>query len=247
MLIMSGCAQALKAEDIYKKSIEAGKNLNSMHMDMQMKMALEQDGNKMNVDSDINADVITKPETAFDMKMKMDSLGQKADMQMVLSKDGLFVKDPTGNWTKLPKEQMDQILTESLKESYDPAKQFEQLQQFVSDFQMTESGDAYTFKLDANGEKFKQFVMDEVKKQLESQMQGQEGVDMGAVLKDMKINTVTYTLEIDKKTFNPRAFAMTMNLEIAVMGQTVKMDMDVKSSFSKFNEIKEIKTPEGAK
>jgi len=209
-----------------------------------MKMNMAAGGEKSDIDSKISADVINSPEVAMDMKMKMTNAGtDMMDMQMVLTKDGLYVNAPGAGWTALPKEQADQMLTGSLQESIEPAKQIEQLKEFASDFSLTESGDAYTLKLSAKGDKFQKFLQEEVKKQLA----GQEAAGDAIALESLKFNQVEYTIVIDKKTGFPKNLDAIMDFEMSEQGQTVTMKIDLKSTFSKFNEIKEIKAPEGAK
>jgi len=245
VLVLSGCStEQLKAADVYKKTAEASQKMESFNMDMDMKMNMEAGTEKMDFDTKIAADVIMKPEMQMDMKMDISVLDQKVNMQMVLVKDGFYLKDQTGNWTKLPKEQVDQIMGNSMKEQYDPSAQIEQLKEFADDFSMTETDDAYTLKLTATGDKFKKFMQEEVKKQLSSQ---QAFSGMTADMPEVTFNKAEYTYVIDKKTYNPKAVDMIMDAEFTIEGEKVHMIMDMKSKYNKINEVKEIKVPEGVK
>jgi hypothetical protein len=120
----------------------------------------------------------------------------------------------------------------------------EQLKEFAEDFTMTESDDAYTLKLTATGDKFKKFMQDQVKKQLASQ-QALSG--MTENMPEVTFNKAEYTFVIDKKTYNSKAVDMIVDAEFTAEGEKVRMVMDMKSKFDKYNEVKEIKLPEGAK
>ncbi|TCZ75779.1 hypothetical protein E0485_15465 [Paenibacillus albiflavus] len=243
-LVLSGCsAEQLKAAEVYKKTQEASQKLDSFGMDMDMKMNMAAGTDKMDMNTAVNASIIMKPDLQMDMLMDLNMAGQQVKMQMVLVKDGLFVKDPSNAWTQMPKEQVD-LMMGSSKEQYDPSAQLDQLKQFADDFSMTESSEAYTLKLEATGEKFKKFMQEEMKKQLASQQ------NMGALAENMPeftFNKAEYVFVIDKKTFNPKEVNMVLDAEFTVEGQKVQMNIDMKATYNKFNEIKEIKLPEGAK
>lgn len=243
-LVLTGCsAEQLKAADVYKKSLEASQKLESLGMDMTMKMNMAVGADKVDLDSTIAADVIMKPELQMDMKMDVSMLGQQVKMQMVLVKDGFYMMDPAGNWAQMPKEQAD-LMIGSTKDQIDPAAQMNQLKEFAEDFTMTETDSDYTLKLTATGDKFKKFMQDQVKKQLSSQ-QALSG--MAGDMPDVTFNKAEYTLVIDKKTYNSKAVDMILDAEFTAEGEKVSMVMDMKSKFNKYNEVKEIKVPEGAK
>ncbi|WP_040949719.1 DUF6612 family protein [Gorillibacterium massiliense] len=243
--MLSGCTkeQSEKAADVYAKTLEASNKLESFAMDMTMNMQIAQGSDKIATDSKITSNMIVKPEIQMDMNMETSAQGQNVKMQLVLNKDGFYMQDQTGKWQTLPKDQIDQVMSSVKQEQNNPADQLEKLKQFVDDFSVKESGDSYTLSLSAKGDKFKSFVEEQLDKQLASQP------GMAAALNgekpEYKFNKVEYTFVLDKQTYNPKELDMVMDAEITIKGETVGMVIDMKSQFNKFNEITEIKTPEG--
>lgn len=246
MFILSGCAaEAKNTSEVFAKMQEASQSLNGFAMEMQMNANMDQAGNQVQFITSIDGEMLMKPELAFDLKVKLDMLGQEMDTQLVLAKDGFFTKGPDGNWTQVPKEQADLMIGKALSSQYDPNQQIEELEQFVDDFSMTQTKDAYILKISAVGEKFEQFMQEQVKKQLGAQ---NELLDMiGGFLEDYTIHKAEYTLVIDKKTYYLKGLDLMLDFDFKLLGQEVKVKSDTKSNYSKFNEITEIKLPEGVK
>lgn len=246
LFILSGCAaEAKNASEVFAKMQEASQSLHGFAMEMQMNANMEQAGEQLQFITSLDGEMLMKPELAFDLKMKLDMLGQEMDTQMVLVKERFYMKQPDGNWTQVPQEQANLMIDKALSSQYDPNQQIEELEEFVEDFSMTQTKDAYILRMTAVGEKFEQFMEEQVKKQLGSQ---NELFDMvGGLIKDYTIHKGEYTLVIEKKTYYLKSLDLILDFDFKLLGQEVKVKSDTKSTYSKFNEITEIKLPEGAK
>ncbi|GAA3406297.1 DUF6612 family protein [Paenibacillus hodogayensis] len=232
------------ASDVFAKTLEASAKLESYAVSMNSKQNIDQNGTKMDIVSKIDMDIVMKPQMSFKQVMSMNSAGQDMKMESYFTKDGFVMKDPTsGQWMKLPKEQMDLVLSQMSEEQLDPAKQMEKLKQFANDFTMTESGGDYKVTLLANGDKFNDFIKSELKGLGD---QGALGGAVGDSMAGMKVTKMEYTFTVDKKTYNPKAILMNMDLEMDVQGQKVRMSQQMDGTYSNYNGIKEIVVPKEA-
>ncbi|GAB2676030.1 DUF6612 family protein [Paenibacillus thermoaerophilus] len=238
----SASPASLSAADIYAKSTEATAKLDSFAVSMNMKQLIDQGGNKLDVDTDIVMDLALKPKAAFKQQMTMKAQGQQLEMELYLIEDGLFLKEPTsGQWARLPAEQLEQVMQGISQEALDPAKQLEKMKPFLNDLAMSESDSHYTIKLSASGDKFNNFL----RKELENNASlGGGGANLGTL--GMNVKKADYTFSIDKKTFYPDTMKIEMDMEMNNQGQPFNISQTMQGEYSKFNEIKEITVPSEA-
>jgi hypothetical protein len=238
-------AKPMAGADVFAKTMEATAKLDSFTVTMNTKQNIDQGATKMDIQSKIDMDVIMKPQMSFKQAMTMNMQGQEMKMDMYMTKDGFFMKESaTGQWMKLPKAQMDQMMSMISDEQLDPSKQFAKLKQFANDFTITESGGDYNVKLSANGEKFNDFIKNEIK--------GSMGNDpaMGEMLTQsmsaMNIKNMEYTFTVDKKTYYPKSMKMNMDLEMDNQGQKMRLVQNIDGTYSNYNSVKEIVVPKEA-
>ena len=239
----SQAPEAKGAAAIYAKSIEGAAKLESFSVSMNIKQNIEQGGNKTDMTSKLDMDVVMKPEQTFKQVMSTNMMGQDIKMEMYFVKDGFFMKDMTsGTWMKLPQEQMNAALQGASEEQLDPSKQLDKLKAFTDDMELTESGDAYTIKLNASGDKFNDFIKNELKNSGNAeQMDALVGAMSG-----MKVNKMAYTFTIDKKNYFPKAMTVDMDMEMDIQGQKISMVQSIDGTYSNYNSVKEIVVPKEA-
>lgn len=232
------------AADIFAKSMEASAKLESFSVSMNTKQSFDQAGNKTDIQSKIDMDVIMKPQMSFKQSVTMNSAGKDVKIEEYLTKDGLYMKDlSSGQWMKIPKEQMDTIMSSISKKQLDPSKQFEKLKQFANDFTLTENSDEYTIKLTANGDKFKEFLKNELK----SAMGDNPGMEqLLQSTSAAKITALDYTFVIDKKTQLMKSLNMNLELEMDVQGQKISMVQHLEGSYANYNGVKPFELPKEA-
>ena len=66
------------------------------------------------------------------------------------------------------------------------------------------------------------------------------------VMGNMKFNKVEYELFIDKETFYLNALNMVTDMDTEVEGQKMNMHLDMESTYSDYNGVKNIKIPKEA-
>lgn len=140
---------------------------------------------------------------------------------------------------KLPSELSSQILQMSEGQT-NPSEQLNQLKQFVDDFEFKQDEKSYILTLKASGEKFDQFLKDNVKATMPPDMQDE------AAMSDVTFNQVDYELFIDKETFYLTALNMVTDMDTDVNGQKMNMNLDMKSTYSNYNKVESIEVPKEA-
>ncbi|WP_409341872.1 DUF6612 family protein [Paenibacillus sp. MBLB4367] len=239
----SEAPQAGGAAAVFAKSIEGAAKLESYTVSMNMKQQIEQGGNKTDIASKIDMDLVMKPETMFKQVMSMNTAGQNVNMEMYYVKNGLYMKDPTsGSWMKLPAEQMNAAIQGLSNEQFDPSKQLDKLKAFTNDMVLSESGDTYTIKLTASGDKFNDFIINELKSSGDK-----ESMDaMLSAMSGLKVKSMEYTISIDKKTYFPKSLVMAMDMEMEIQGQKMHLVQNIDGTYSNYNSVKEIVVPKEA-
>lgn len=229
----------LTLEEVFKKTEEANKDLKSFKSKMNMKQTVDAAGEKQEINSDIDMEFVTEP-MALHQKMTMSIEGEKQEIDAYLTKEGFYMYEPNEKmWIKLPEEFSGQILQMSEGQT-NPSGQLDQLKEFVDEFDFKQDDKNYILTLKASGEKFDQFLKDSVKETMPPEMQAEE------MMGDMKFNKVEYELLIDKETFYLNALNMVTDMDTEVEGQKINMNMDMKSTYSGYNEVKNIEIPKEA-
>lgn len=238
--LFTACStQEMQAADIYAKSAEASANIESFSIQMDMNQKLEAGANNMEMNSNVNMDLILKPELTAYQKMTMNMMGQEMIMESYMTPEGIFMLNPMSqSWSKLPAEMSGQFNDDQLN----PAAQLEKLQPLVDELEVTTTNDSYELSLSASGDKVKDFIIEELKN---------SGAETGmepdaAELESMVINKLDIVYTVDKKTYYPLTTQMTMDIVIEDQGQSVQMVMEMNGEYSNYNGVEEIKVPEEA-
>ncbi|VEF47425.1 Uncharacterised protein [Bacillus freudenreichii] len=229
----------LTLEEVFKKTEEVNKDLKSFKSQINMKQTVNAAGEKQEINSDIDMEFITEP-MALHQKMTMDMAGEKQEIDAYMTKEGFYMYEPNQKmWIKLPEEFSGQILQMSEGQS-NPSGQLEQLKKFVDEFDFKQDDKNYILTLKASGEKFDQFLKENVKETLPPEMQAE------AMMSEMKFNKVEYELFIDKETFYLNALNMVTDTDTEIEGQKMNMHLDMKSTYSDYNAVKNIEIPKEA-
>ncbi|MFK7691803.1 DUF6612 family protein [Paenibacillus sp. HJGM_3] len=237
--------KSVTASDVIAKTMETSAKLESFSVSMNTKQTIEQAANKMDIQAKIEMDIVQKPQLTFKQSMSMQMMGQDVKMDMYLTKDGFFMKEPTsGQWMKLPRDQMDQIMSTMSEDQMDPLKQLDKLKAFASDFTLSETNDDYTVKLTANGEKFNEFIKNEMKAYMGNNPNMETMLNQ--TTSAVKITSVDYSFTIEKKTQYPKSMKVNMDLEMDLQGQKMRMVQNIDGTYSNYNGIKEIALPKEA-
>ncbi|MDN7229056.1 hypothetical protein QWY15_17420 [Planococcus sp. N064] len=236
----------LTLEEVFAKFQEASEDIKSLHADMvnNQVMSIESAGMEMEIAMDIAMDMTLDP-IAFYQKAETTMVSEEMGspepmaMEMYMTKEGMYMNDPTiGSWIKMPGENIEDLQAMMEQQTADPSQQLEDLKAFEDDFTFEQSEDEYILKLDAAGEEFQALI----DKQME-QFLGQMELEAQTAMEDMKINAVAYEIFIDKETFLPNNMNVDMDIDMNIEGDSVNIQSDLESAYSKYNEIDAITVP----
>ncbi|GED71526.1 hypothetical protein BRE01_52280 [Brevibacillus reuszeri] len=228
-------------EEMIEKTTKASADLKSFSMDSKvnqhMVMAQGEQKQEQNVEMAMKSDFVKEPVQMYqEIHMKMPQ-GEQAIKQYITN-DGVFT-EANGKWMKLPNEMKDQIMA-SMKTSLEPGKQMEQFKKIVKDTKVAVEGSDYVLSADLSGDNVK-----ELAKELMSQAGG-AGEQATAMLDSMNIKSLKIENAVNKDTYLPTRSVVNMSMEMEQEGQKIALDMEMTTTFSKHNEVSEIKVPEEA-
>lgn len=226
-------------DELIQKSAEASKGLKSFSMDSDIKQNI-----KVNVGE-------TKEETKVDMSMKMDTTtepmemyqeldvnmaGEKQHMKQYITQKGVFA-NVDGQWVEVPEEEAKQFQNSLAATAEAPEKQLEQFKKISKDTKVSEEGDQYILTADVSGDNLK-----ELAKSYMSQTGGNnEQTEM--MMEQMNIKSMKVIFGVNKTTYLPTKTDMDMVMEMEQDGQKISLEMAMKSTISKHNEVKKIEVP----
>ncbi|WP_413362721.1 DUF6612 family protein [Lysinibacillus sp. 3P01SB] len=238
----------LTLEQVYEKTIERQQELKSakatMKVDQTIGVDSEEGAFEMTSTSDFNMDMIIDPiqlylEGTTAMKDSESGEEMEAPMKMYMTQsDGFYIYEETaGSWLKLPQGEYDELMNQAGIQN-DPSEQLRQLEQFVKDFTFEQNDDEYILTLDTDGEKFKEFALEQAK----ASMGGEEQL-LGS-MDGLNIEDAQYVFIIDKETFDMSN--MKMDMVMTMEEETGKMTINQSATvnYSDFNKIDAITIPQ---
>lgn len=240
-LMLAACAskESMQAAELFSKSMEATAEIESFSVEMSMNQKMELEGETIDVDSQIQLDMILKPEMLAYQQITMNMMGQEMNMESYLDANGMYMQNPMDNsWMKVPAEMGGMIDEEQLN----PVAQMEKLEGLIDDLELTTTDSYYELKLSASGEKMKEFILNEL------QNSGVDGeLEAGAeALESLEINNLSITYTVDKETYFPLTTEMTMDVVMEELGQSVNVVMEMVGTYSNYNQVEPIEIPEEA-
>lgn len=229
----------LDVEEVYEKVTVANAELESFATEMDMSQKMEVDGEVVDIASKLDMDVVQDP---FSLKqtMTMDiPQAGKQEMESYLTEDGFFVFNPEEEqWMKLPTEFSDQIIQQSEQQA-DLQGQLAQFEGLKDGFTLDETEDEYILKFNSTDDDFDQVFKETIKNNIPEEM----GLDM-EMFENIQFNDVQYELFVKKDNFYMSELNMNMDYDMEVEGQKINSKQDIKTTYSKYNEIDEIIVPD---
>lgn len=233
----------LTLEQVFEKTTEASKELNSFKVNMDLNQVINSDQDEaanVTLESTLEMDVVQDP-MAFYQKIstKIPGTEQVMDVESYFSKDGMYYYEPTSQtWMKFPSEMMEQLVQISNQQT-NPAAEIENLKRFVDDFTFQQDDKSYILVLNASGEKFTDFLKETVEQTLPEGM-----ANSAEAIESMKINHMDYEIHIDKETYYPTVLNLNMEMEMSAEGQKVTIAQDMKGRYVDHNHLDEIEIPQ---
>ncbi|WP_332646776.1 DUF6612 family protein [Lysinibacillus sp. 54212] len=239
----------LTLQQVYDKTLDRQQELKSSKVDMNMDMDIEMtvDGETVNMTSNsaLTMETVISPLQFFidgTTSMTDDSTGEELEVPMKMymtEKDGFYLYEETaGGWLKLPNEEFEGML-EAAGMQNDATEQLKQLQQFIKEFKFEQTDDSFVLTLDAEGEKFLEFIKEEASAAL-----GEEGEALFADLSSLTFDNAKYELTIDKKTFDLTNMVVDMVMNINEEGIETKITQSATINYYDFNSIDSITVPQ---
>ncbi len=239
----------LTLKQVFDKSLAQSASIKSLNADVDMSQLIEVPSQnvEMNTDTNMNMDMFVEPLSIY-QKGTTSTLvpdedssmhPQEVEIESYMTDEGFFMHHSmSAQWVKLPADMYEQMMSMSQKQA-DPSQQLKDLEMFRDDFSFEQTEDMYVLKLSASGDKFNELI----KKQVTETIPAMK-LDQKNMLKDMNIEKVDYEILIDKNTFNTSAFNMVLKMSVSVESEKMEVSQDLKSTFTKFNEIEPISVPQ---
>lgn len=234
----------LTIEDVFNKAQEVSEKQESMHTSANIEQNISSEAIGIDMESTIKMemDMIIDP-LAMHQVMEMN-IGQDdvntLKTEIYMTEDGLFMKEPmTDAWMSLPGETIEEV-SASLGVGTDSAVDLASLEKFVEDFKFEQDDEQYILSLKGSGEKFQELM----KSELESTgVTAGMGEDESEILENMVVHQLDYEIFIDKKTFHITSFNLTMDMELGIEEEAMRIVQNIATDISQINDIKEIAIP----
>ena len=239
----------LTLEEVFEKTLERQQELKSTKADMNisqnMEMMMGDESITLSTVSDMTMETVVKPmqlyaEGTTAMIEPESGEEMKMPLKMYMTEaDGFYLyEESTGGWFKMDGESYEDILSQAGMQN-DPSEQLKQLQQFVSDFTFEQTDENFILMLNAQGDKFMSFLLEQVGGSL-----GEGTDDIKKALEGTNVESAQYVLTIDKETFDLTNMAMDLVMTMEVEGMTTKIDQTSTVDYYDFNSIESIVIPQ---
>lgn len=239
----------LTLEKVFNKAMDRQESLESLKATMSLEqtttMILE--GEEINMTSSTMTDMNlnTNPMAFYlDGKMSMALADNSETLEMPLKMyfteaEGFYMHDMTSDgWLKLPNESYEEMLAQA-GAGTDATEQLAQLKPFLNDFTFEQNNDAYILTLNAKGEKFNDFILE----QLEGTLGQSIDEDSISAFEDIQFENAKYIITIDKKTFDTTKIVMDIALALNIEGSSAKLSALSTINYSDFNKAEAITIP----
>ncbi|MGG3283110.1 DUF6612 family protein [Paenibacillus solani] len=227
------------AEELLQKSAEASQNLKSFAMKGDIKQHIVVEGEEkqeQNVNIELDSQLTLDPVEMM-QDFVMDSPDGKVAMKQYITEDGIYMQ-MDDQWMQIPQESEQEIRDSLDMDSASPEQQVEQFKSIAKDFTVAEEGDIYVLTADVSGDSLKELA--------KSMMNQANDPQMEAMMDQMELKNIHIVYGVQKDTYLPSTTDLDMTMVMDAEGQKVTLDMKMKSSYSKHNEIDKIEVPKEA-
>lgn len=238
----SNSSKTNSVEDVLAKVMEANKDIKSLSQEakIQMQMSITQ-GEQIQeekMDMTTKMDLINDPLTAYqEIQMSVPEQGEQTIKQYI-TKDGIF-SNINGEWIAIP-EEMNAEFKQTIKEAGNMDTQVEQFDTLSEYLKLKEESEQYVLTADIPGDKMKEIAQSVLQKASTGNEQTIQAMEQ------MDIKSIKLAYQIDKKTHLFKGVTVNMVMNMEAEGQKVEMKMDMDSTFSNINNVKEIIVPKEA-
>lgn len=239
----------LTLEEVFEKTLERQQELKSTKADMNisqnMDMMMGDESFTLSTVSNMTMETVVKPmqlyaEGTTAMVDPESGEEMKMPLKMYMTEaDGFYLYEETmGGWFKMAGESYEDILSQAGMQN-DPTEQLKQLQQFVSDFTFEQTDDEFILMLNAQGDKFMSFLLEQIGGSL-----GEGADDIKKAFEGTNVEDAQYVLTIDKETFDLTTMVMDLAMTMEMDGMTTKIDQTSTVNYYDFNSVENIVIPQ---
>lgn len=232
-------------EEVYNKSLAVSEELSSVSakVNLHQKMNIPSEEANVELKADMDMDVVIEPMQMYQkgttsMKTEDGSMDESMETEMYFNGTEFYMYEGTGKqWMKLPTDALGDVMAQT--SSANPASSLAELEDYIKDFKFEQDDKNYILTLDASGDKFNELVQAQIDETLQSMAQAGEDVQL-----DVKINSISYLIHIDKESFQTTKVDVTVDMDMEAEGESINMNQDMKTDFSNFNGVEKIEIPQ---
>ena len=239
----------LTLEEVFEKTLERQQELKSTKADMSisqdMEMTMGDESFTASTVSDMKMEAVVKPMQLYvegTTAMVDNESGEEMTMPLKMymtEEDGFYLyEESMGGWFKMSGESYVEILSQTGMQN-DTAEQLKQLQQFVSDFTFEQTDDDFILTLNAEGDKFMSFLLEQMSGAL-----GEQSEEITTALEGTTVEGAKYVLTVDKETYDLTNMVMDLVMTMEIEGMTTKIDQSSTVDYYDFNSIESIVIPQ---
>lgn len=230
----SGSAKSgeLSNTELLKKATAAQEDIKSFHMEGMVNSK----AGEMAMDQKVSADIIQKPLAMHQtMTMKNPQDGKDMSLESYIVDDKMYLSQ-NGQWLVQDVSELGEMV-ETMESSASTEQNLQLLKKYKDNWTAKKDGDVYQIDVKLSGDDLKSFMKDSLE-------QTGQMAQMKDAMDSIDYKKMNYKMTYDAKTFYPKSLDMEM---VFAVEKDTDFTMTNQSTFSKFNEINEIKLPAEAK
>ncbi|WP_410501968.1 LppX_LprAFG lipoprotein [Exiguobacterium acetylicum] len=222
----------LSNTELLKKATAAQEDIKSFHMDG----TVSSKAGEMAMDQKVSADIIQKPLAMKQtMTMKNPEDGKDVTIESYIVDDKMYLSQ-NGQWIVQDVSELGEMV-EAMESSASTEQNLQLLKKYKDNWTAKKEGDVYQIDVKLSGDDLKSFMKDSLE-------QTGQMAQMKDAMDSIDYKKMNYKMTYDAKTFYPKSLDMDM---VFAIEKDTEFNMKNESTFSKFNEIDEIKLPAEAK
>lgn len=234
MLLLAACAPS--AQKINDQAIQASKTIKNGHM--QMDFSMGRDGQRSHISSDV--DFQLKPHMTIKQKMQLGNL----PFDSYLTDKNQYFKMSAGEWIKAKPTMLEKLgMDPSSVEQNINGKSFRiNSKKLLDKATIKSNSKSYTLTLKGDSKNNKE-TKKEIRQLLINSAQVTSAKDAKEMFSDAKIDTVTYTYTVDKKTYLPKSYRISIKYKYLEKEANTKINV----KYSQLNSGKKVTVPSDVK
>lgn len=249
LIVFTACNSdsGASATEVFEKGVEVADSMESVEMNVTMDQTMTVPGedpmqSESNFVIQTTLDPLTlhqKGTTSMDMEGMPD---ESIDMEMYMVDDQFYLYEGASDeWIEMGSEFAD-LFDMMGAEQQDPSEQLELFEDYVKEFSFDEVDGSYVFQLELDEGSVDELFDELIEQSMPDDMQ----MFMGEadIMEDIEIGKLAYEFTFDQETYEMKTYDLVMDMTIEVEGMELSVEQDMKTEYSKMNEIDPIEIPQ---